>query len=497
MTSAGSITYIYNGRGDLTTFTNGANVTTYAYNAADQLTSVTAGGTTSTYVYNADGKRVKQTIGSTVTNFLWDEASMYGDVVYEYSSSGSALASYVLGGTGLISQTRGTTTNYFLQDGQGSTRALTNSTTGAITDTYSYTAFGESFATTGTTVNPYRYTGQQFDSSTGLYDLRARYYNPALGRFLSQDMYPVNFGSPIEFNRYAYTANNPTNRADPSGHLFIEYVFLNAEIGVLVGAGYSYACAGGQNIFKNMILGAAFGAGFTLALAVPYVGPLLLVARTGYSIYNAGSAIYDLIKNGYSNCSAYNAGINLLFAGLGIWGISVNSMPSGRNSQIAQEENMALGLRSRPWGAELLERLGFPPKPGSVHGDDILWKSALGLRLAKAAPGRPWWEVRWFVSDSDAGFFWRNGALVPVEGSGCKTYWEFLNDTRGKNFQHGTHVDGMHDPSIIDATRARAQSPDSTVYLPNGKVMRGISLIEALEMLGAPCELIEFLMKHP
>ena len=117
---------------------------------------------------------MKQTVGSAVTNYLWDEASPYGDVVYEYNGSGATLASYVLGGTGLISQTRGTTTNYFLQDGQGSTRALTNSS-GTVTDTYSYTAFGELFNSSGSTVNPYRYTGQQFDSLTGLYDLRARY----------------------------------------------------------------------------------------------------------------------------------------------------------------------------------------------------------------------------------------------------------------------------------------------------------------------------------
>ena len=120
-----------------------------------------------TYVYNADGKRVKQTIGSTVTNFLWDEASAYGDVVYEYNNTGGAIANYVLGGNQLISQTRGTTTNYFLQDGQGSTRGLTNSTTGAVTDTYSYTAFGELFSSTGTTVNSYRYTGQQLDIPPG------------------------------------------------------------------------------------------------------------------------------------------------------------------------------------------------------------------------------------------------------------------------------------------------------------------------------------------
>jgi len=131
-------------------------------------------------------------------NFLWDEASAYGDVVYEYNNTGGAIASYVLGGNQLISQTRSGVTNYceaspwdYLQDGQGSTRGLTNSSTGAITDTYSYTAFGELFSSTGTTVNSYRYTGQQLDTNTGLYSLRARYYNPALGRFLSQDTYPV------------------------------------------------------------------------------------------------------------------------------------------------------------------------------------------------------------------------------------------------------------------------------------------------------------------
>ncbi len=70
---------------------------------------------------------------------------------------------------------------------------------------------------TGTTANSYLYTGQQFDKSTGLYDLRARFYSPSVGRFLSQDTYAVNFGDPIELNRYGYAAGNPINLSDPSG----------------------------------------------------------------------------------------------------------------------------------------------------------------------------------------------------------------------------------------------------------------------------------------
>ena len=103
-----------------------------------------------------------------------------------------------------------------MQDGQGSTRTLTNSA-GYITDTYDYSAFGELQNQTGTTENKYLYTGQQFDKSTGLYDLRARFYSPSVGRFLSQDTYAVNYNNPIELNRYGYAAGNPVNASDPSG----------------------------------------------------------------------------------------------------------------------------------------------------------------------------------------------------------------------------------------------------------------------------------------
>jgi RHS repeat-associated protein len=231
LTSAGAVTYQYDDRGNLNKITNGTQNTNYTYNAADQLSNVILPNNTYiTYGYDGDGRRVKQTVSSTVTNYQWDEASSYGDVVNEYNSSGT-LASYVLGGTGLISQTRGTTTSYFLQDGQGSTRTLTNTNNPAtVTDTYSYTAFGENFTHTGPTTNPYQYTGQQFDSLTSLYSLRARYYNPALGRFLSQDSYRFNLSNPAELNRYVYTGNDPINRADPTGlFAFVEYSMANSE----------------------------------------------------------------------------------------------------------------------------------------------------------------------------------------------------------------------------------------------------------------------------
>jgi RHS repeat-associated protein len=160
---------------------------------------------------------VQQTVGSSVTNYLWDEASQYGDVVLETDGSGATQASYVLGGDELLAQTRGGTTSYYLTDGQGSVRLLTSSS-GAVTDRYTYDAFGNVQSSQGSTVNPYRYTGQQFDSLTGLYSLRARYYDPANGRFTSRDTAALDVSNPVELNRYSYAQENPVNLIDPSGH---------------------------------------------------------------------------------------------------------------------------------------------------------------------------------------------------------------------------------------------------------------------------------------
>ncbi len=256
--------------------TAGSQTTDYTYNAADRLTMVNGLSSVVQYGYDADGRRVKQTIDSAVTNYLWDEASAYGDVVLETDGSGATLASYVLGDMGLISQSRSGGTSYYLQDGQGSTRALTNAS-GSITDTYSYTAFGELFNQTGSTTNNYLYTGQQFDALTGLYDLRARYYNPALGRFLSQDTYPVNFNNPVELNRYVYVANDPINAIDPSGQTKEENALILSTMGAL-----SFALGGlGEAAYLYLAR--------TGAIISTYLPPLL-------SLYS--DQVFDLITMG-------------------------------------------------------------------------------------------------------------------------------------------------------------------------------------------------------
>ena len=214
--SEGSKLYSYDKRGNLSGVSGG---TYYTWDVMDRLIGATVPGGSASYLYDQDGRRVKQTIGASVTNFLWDTQSAYGDVTLETDSSNAIQNSYVLGNGELLSQKRsGSNTEYFLMDGHSGVRSLTNNS-GAITENYRYDAFGNLQGFSGTPSTKYLYTGQQFDSLTSLYDLRARYYNPQQGRFLSRDIWPVNFNNPIELDRYGYSASNPINYNDPSGLL--------------------------------------------------------------------------------------------------------------------------------------------------------------------------------------------------------------------------------------------------------------------------------------
>ncbi len=85
--------------------------------------------------------------------------------------------------------------------------------------TYEYDVFGEVSDSTGTLANFFDFAGEQSDSSTGLQYLRARYYDTASGRFISQDPIVGIAGDPRSQNRYLYVLNNPVNLVDPSGNV--------------------------------------------------------------------------------------------------------------------------------------------------------------------------------------------------------------------------------------------------------------------------------------
>lgn len=112
--------------------------------------------------------------------------------------------------------------SFYGYDGFGSVRQLTDSA-GTVTDTYSYDAWGNSFGSTGSTPNLYLYRGEQYDPDLTLYYLRARYFNPLSGRFLSRDPEAGQIKVPATLHKYLYGAGDPVNRIDPGGRDYFIY----------------------------------------------------------------------------------------------------------------------------------------------------------------------------------------------------------------------------------------------------------------------------------
>jgi RHS repeat-associated protein len=108
-------------------------------------------------------------------------------------------------------------TSFYGYDGHGSVRQLFDST-GAVTDSYDYDAFGNLINSTGTTPNNYLFAGEAYDSALGLYYNRARYLNTATGRFWSMDTHEGKERDPLSLHKYLYAEGNPVDHVDPSGH---------------------------------------------------------------------------------------------------------------------------------------------------------------------------------------------------------------------------------------------------------------------------------------
>ena len=215
--SEGSTTYSYDANGN-TLSKNDGSLTSYAYDAENRLIRAQTATDIIDYTYDANGIRQSQTVNGNTISYLVDQNRDYAQVLEERDATGALIVAYTYGDD-LLSQHRGGTTRYYHYDGLGSTRALTDATE-AITDTYTYDAFGNLIRSTGTTPNNYLYTGEQYDPNIGFYYLRARYMNPENGRFLTIDPFAGYLQFPITLNKYLYAGVNPVNYTDPSGYIF-------------------------------------------------------------------------------------------------------------------------------------------------------------------------------------------------------------------------------------------------------------------------------------
>ena len=265
-------TYTYDVVGNRASMTRGGIETTYVYNPLDQLESETSSGATTNYLYDGNGNLSQKDTGTKVTNYVYDSRGRLrkvyeGEAIqanltleYAYDFAGNRFAKAARNGsndftrstflidnnnltgysqtflemdydTGEVSRRyeygddlycqvdnpSSPTPNpfYFLYDGLGTTRALTDSDE-SILEEYNYHPFGDGLDNPSEPATNYLFTGEYLDSDLGYYYLRARYYSPGLGRFTGFD--------PAEdytnrLHKYAYCGNNPINVNDPSGEL--------------------------------------------------------------------------------------------------------------------------------------------------------------------------------------------------------------------------------------------------------------------------------------
>jgi RHS repeat-associated protein len=270
----------YDANGNVTS-TDGMN---YTYDSQNHMLTASGNGKSISMIYDAFGNRVAKTVNGVSTQYLVeDDVNPTGlpQVVEELTGSfgaGVVTRTYTYGlqriSQNLSPAVSGNSTwtpSFYVYDGGGSVRQLTNSN-GTVTDEYEYDAYGNSFTKSGTTPNNYLYRGEQYDQDLGLYYLRARYYNPNTGRFMSRDPEDGDETDPKTLHKYVYANGDPVNAVDPTGRMAAEYALPLGIIAipttkVLLALGGTVGCLllwEGGNVWANSVV--ASNGGYVMQL---------------------------------------------------------------------------------------------------------------------------------------------------------------------------------------------------------------------------------------
>ncbi len=258
-----------------------ASVITLSYDAENRLSQyVKKEGSsivlTQTNRYNGEDQRIQKVEGSGTINYYYDVDT----VLYTTNELNELTAVNHMGTqdnvicTSRFGEDSSESLYYYNKDIRESTTNLLDSSGNSVVS-YQYTDFGEtSIHGQEDFYNEICYTGGIYDEGTQLYYLNARYYNPADGRFLTEDTYRGESTDPSSMHLYAYCANNPITKADSRGHIAISRI-IGAGVGGILGgyAAYRYAKKKGLKGWKKkaVIAGGAVAGAVAGALIGPRV----------------------------------------------------------------------------------------------------------------------------------------------------------------------------------------------------------------------------------
>ncbi|MFN7894124.1 MAG: RHS repeat-associated core domain-containing protein [Pirellula sp.] len=218
--SSGAVRFTFDAAGNQTRRqVDNQNFTNYSWDAENRLERVEISDEAGTRFeqsrYDSAGNRIASITAQGEVRYLLDLNGEFSQVAAEYTPEGVLLASIVRG-VNVIGETRQGQSVVFITDRLGSIRAISSSA-GAIVARFDYDAYGVQISSDGITSSPQRFTGESRSSLSGIDYLRARYYDPSQGRFLSADPFAGRLIKPVSLHKYQYADLDPVNNRDPSG----------------------------------------------------------------------------------------------------------------------------------------------------------------------------------------------------------------------------------------------------------------------------------------
>jgi RHS repeat-associated protein len=241
-----------------------------------------AGNVTKTigYTYDVNNQRIGKNVDGAVERYILDR----NQIALVFDGAGVQKSRYLYGTQTdqVLAEETGANLRWFLADEQGTIKDVLDNT-GTVIDHVSYDSLGRIVNQTNVLDLRYAYTGREWDGETGQYYNRARYYDPTVGRFISED--PLGFGAG-DTNIYRYVGNSFVNETDPSGLESCspgeEPSLLTRLFGGLRVLGGAFQAAGGLGLAGAGTAGTA-GIG-----AVPAIGLGGLIAARGADDIQAG-----------------------------------------------------------------------------------------------------------------------------------------------------------------------------------------------------------------